>query len=416
MRKNNERPGDRARLRLLHTRAAKGRCASLTIAAMHTTRFIGALALLLAAQALSAQTTSARSEQAQQELEALRDKIESVQQSIEHDRGERGDLAETLAEAQRAVREASDRLDGLSEAISGHEQAIVHLTRQRDAEKNQLNDELDALRAQVRAAYASGQMDKLRMLLSGHEPARLGRMLVYYEYFADAQTRQVERLRTALAALAARQSALEAEQRALAEQRRARSATLDRLERRQARRRETMDALDVRLASRESSLEQLEADEAQLEQLIGSLQTELADLPEPPGAGDFAALKGRMTPSVSGRVLAQFGASKSGGMLQWQGEWRAAPAGAPVSAVAAGRVVYVGYMHRYGLIVVLDHGDNYYTVYGHAESAYVEVGDAVARGQPIARAGTSGGHRQSGAYFEIRKGSKPVDPAHWLAG
>ncbi len=388
---------------------------------MHTIRLIGALALALLlaaplAQFSSAQTPSARSEQAQEELDALRDKIESVQQSIEQDRGERGDLAETLAETQRAVRQASDRLEGLSEAISGHEQAIIHLRRQRDAEKNQLNDELDALRAQVRAAYATGHMDKLRLLLSGHEPARLGRMLAYHEYFADAQTQQVERLRTALAALAARQSALEAEQQALAEQRRARSAPLGRLESSQARRRETMAALDARLASRESSLEQLEADEAQLEELITSLQSELANLPAPPGAGDFAAPKGRMTPPVPGRLLADFGAAKPGGVLQWQGEWRAAPAGAPVKAVAAGRVVYVGYMHRYGLIVVLDHGDNYYTVYGHAQSAYVETGEAVARGQPIARAGTSGGHRQSGTYFEIRKGSQPVDPAGWLAG
>lgn len=384
---------------------------------MHRTRFIATLALaLLLVAPLWAQNPSQRSAQARAELEALRAKIEQVRKSIAQGENQRSDLAETLAEAGRAARQAAQRLAALDDAIARREQAVARLKRRRDAEKTRLHNDLDALRAQVRAAYATGRMAKLRLLLSGENPARLGRMLVYYEYFAGAQTQQVKQLRDALTELARRQSALEAERQALAAQRAARTATLARLEQNQAARRTAMAALDARLAARESTLEELKADAAHLEDLIGSLQAKLATLPESPGTGDFAALKGRMTPPVPGAVLAGFGTPKSGGKLHWQGDWRAAPVGTPVKAVAAGRVVYVGYMHRYGLIVVLDHGNGYFTVYGHAQASYVDVGDRVARGQPIARAGTSGGHRRSGVYFEIRKGRQPLDPARWLAG
>lgn len=384
---------------------------------MHCTRLIGTLACaLLCTAPVWGQNAGQRSQQARAELEALRAKIEQVRQAIEQGEDQRSDLADTLAEAARAVRRASGRLQELERAIAGHEQAVARLTRRRDAEKARLKQELDALRAQVRAAYTTGRMDKLRLLLAGEDPARLGRMLVYYEYFAQAQTRQVDTLRDVLAELAQRQSALEAEQQALAKQSAARAATLARLERNQAERRTAMAALDARLAARESTLEEFKTNAARLEDLIGSLQRKLAALPEPSGSGDFAALKGRMTPPVAGPLLASFGTPKAGGRLSWQGQWRAAPAGTPIKAVAAGRVVYVGYMHRYGLIVVLDHGDDYFTVYGHAQSSYVDVGERVARGQPIARAGASGGHRRSGAYFEIRKGREAVDPARWLAG
>ena len=240
-------------------------------------------------------------------------------------------------------------------------------------------------------------------------------MLVYYEYFANAQSRQVVQLQDALADLIVRQNALEAEQEALAGQRSARTRTLATLERNQSQRRESIAALDKRLSSQNASLEDMQADAARLERLMGSLQRELADLPDP-GDGAFARLKGRMAAPVRGRVLARFGARKAGGPLRWQGQWLGAPEGTRVNAVADGRVVYVGFMHRYGLIVVIDHGSNYYTLYGHTESSYVDVGDVVRRGQPVALAGHSGGHSQSGVYFEIRRGQTPINPSTWLGG
>ncbi|MES1924513.1 peptidoglycan DD-metalloendopeptidase family protein [Salinisphaera sp. T31B1] len=358
-----------------------------------------------------------RSARAQAELDALRDRIDTVRGQIAADQSQRSDLADRLSAAETEIHTASKHLRELDGDIKRAQARVDDLAGRRNAEREDLADQLAALRAQVRAAYSSGRMDKMRLLLSGQSPEKLGRMLVYYEYFARAQTRQVATLREALADLIVRQKALETQQKALSDQRSARAATLSRLESNQRQRRQTIDALDKRLSSRTASLKELRADAARLEKLMGTLSEELADLPSP-ASGDiaFSRLKGRMAPPVRGKMLARFGSRKAGGPLRWQGIWLAAPEGTPVKSVASGRVVYVGYMHRYGLIVIIDHGHNYYTLYGHAESTYVEVGDAVTRNQTIARAGRTGGHRRSGTYFEIRRGQTPINPADWLSG
>ncbi|MGH8561457.1 MAG: murein hydrolase activator EnvC family protein, partial [Nevskiales bacterium] len=117
---------------------------------------------------------------------------------------------------------------------------------------------------------------------------------------------------------------------------------------------------------------------------------------------------------LRGPVLARFGAPKAGGKLSWRGLWLEAPAGTPVQAVARGRVVYVGWMHSYGLIVIVEHGNNFYSLYGHAQSTSVSLGDLVLPGQVLALAGDSGGHEKSGVYLEIRNGKNPVNPQQWL--
>ena len=78
-------------------------------------------------------------------------------------------------------------------------------------------------------------------------------------------------------------------------------------------------------------------------------------------------------------------------------------------------MVYVGWLHRYGLIVLVEHDGGYYSLYGHAQTATVKVGDMLRAGQVLARAGDTGGHEQPGVYFELRKGTQAIDPRQWLA-
>src|SRR3546814_7223781 len=96
----------------------------------------------------------------------------------------------------------------------------------------------------------------------------------------------------------------------------------------------------------------------------------------------------------------------SSDLLRWNGHWIAAREGAPIQAVAQGRIVYVGWMHRYGLIVLIEHDGGYFTLYGHCQTADVQLGDSVRAGQTIADAGATGGYEQAGVYFEIRKGDR----------
>ncbi|HET7315461.1 murein hydrolase activator EnvC family protein [Salinisphaera sp.] len=358
-----------------------------------------------------------RSAQARAELSALHDRIAQVRRQIAAGSDQRSELSDALAQAQSRISDARRRLDRLDDDIAEHKQRIKRLKQQRDAERDRLSGELDALAAQVRSAYETGRMSRMRLLLSGAAPERIGRMLNYYQYFSEAQSRQVDHLKSALARLASKQQSLENERAQLAAQREARAATLDSLEASEQKQQATLAALEQRLSSHRSSLSDMRAQQARLKKLLNSVQTQLSDLPPVPSGVPFYKLKGRMHPPVPAKkVLARYGQTKSGGPLRWQGEWFAAPQGAPVHAVAGGRVVYVGYMKGYGLIVIVDHGHGYYSLYGHAAASYVDVGDAVSTGQTIATAGHSGGHSKSGIYFEIRHGEEPVDPSRWLSG
>jgi len=358
----------------------------------------------------------ARTQRARAELSALRDKIDDVRDRIASDSSQRGQLSSTLEKAQKEIADTRARLDTLDKSVSDHEQRITRLTQQRDAERAELGQQLDDLAAQVRGAYETGRMSRMRLLLSGDSPEKVGRMLAYYRYFSDAQSSEVANLKEQLARLVSKQQSLENEKASLDDQRSARAQTLARLEANRKQQQATVAALDKRLSSGRASLSDMRNDERQLEQLVNTVQRQLSTLPPVPTGTPFYKLKGRMRPPVSGRVLARYGQTKGDGPLRWQGQWFAAGQGTAIKAVAGGRVVYVGYMKRYGLIVIIDHGSGYYSLYGHAAASYVDIGDQVRAGQSIATAGHSGGHTTNGVYFEIRHKQNTINPASWLAG
>ena len=88
--------------------------------------------------------------------------------------------------------------------------------------------------------------------------------------------------------------------------------------------------------------------------------------------------------------------------------------GSPVRAVADGSVVFAEWMTGYGLILIVDHGNGYLSLYAHNESLLKDVGAVVKRGDAVARVGNSGGLAQPALYFELRRNGQPVDPAVWI--
>jgi septal ring factor EnvC (AmiA/AmiB activator) len=357
-----------------------------------------------------------RSAHVRAELSALRQRITKVRKQIAQESGQRKDLTKALAKAQSRISSTRKQLDSLDHDIAAHKKRIARLKKQRDAERADLSGELATLRDQVRAAYETGRMSRMRLLLSGAAPERVGRMLTYYHYFTAAQSDQVAHLKSVLARLVSKQKSLQNERNQLTAQRHARAKTLDSLQATQQKQQATLAALDQHLSKRKSSLADMKSQEQELKDLLDSIGKELANVPPTPSGVPFYKLKGRMHPPVSGKILAAYGQPRHGGPLHWQGSLFAASRGSPVHAVAGGRVVYVGFLKSYGLIVIINHGHGYYSLYGHTATSYVDVGDAVSTGQTIATAGHSGGHHRNGVYFEIRHGRKPVNPASWLAG
>nr|WP_238531521.1 peptidoglycan DD-metalloendopeptidase family protein [Collimonas fungivorans] len=127
----------------------------------------------------------------------------------------------------------------------------------------------------------------------------------------------------------------------------------------------------------------------------------------------FESLRGQLRLPVRGDVMARFG-SKRGDGPSWKGLFIRTPEGSEVKAVAAGRVVFSDWLRGFGNLIIVDHGNQYMTIYGNNQALLKRPGDAVKAGDVIASAGNSGGNEQSGLYFEIRHQGRAFDPLGWV--
>ncbi|MDN5937515.1 MAG: peptidoglycan DD-metalloendopeptidase family protein [Salinisphaera sp.] len=350
----------------------------------------------------------------QARLDQLRERIQAVQEQIDAKQEQHDQISDDLADTQRQIAALEKQLQKLGQTVATRRKRLEHLQAQGEKLGAGLARQLAALARHVRAAYRTGRQGRLQLLLAQDNPATVGRLLGYYQYYAQAQQLQVSGLRDDLAALAANRRAVGAQLQRLEGARAQQTATLADLKQAQGERQTLLAKLENRLVERRGQLRALKHDEAKLEDLIETLARRLSDLPAGGQTGPFANRKGSLIPPVDGPRIARFGEPKLHGRLHWNGVWLGAAPGTPVVAAAAGRVVYIGRMYRYGLVVVLDHGGDYYTVYGHNQSIATQLGAWVDAGEIIAHAGTSGGHRSSGVYFEIRHREQPLNPAQWL--
>ena len=148
----------------------------------------------------------------------------------------------------------------------------------------------------------------------------------------------------------------------------------------------------------------LKAVEARLARLVSELARSVPSLaPATPGEVRFSALRGRLPLPVRGELTGRFG-----------GLFIRAPEGQPVRAVARGRVVYADWMRGFGNLLILDHGENYLSIYANNEALLKQVGDVVEGGEPLALTGASGGNEETGLYFEMRHLGRPFDPRQWV--
>ncbi len=353
----------------------------------------------------------------EQALKELRARIEGVSKTIEADLGTRDALASKLQDTERRAAAIKKQLKALSRQENEQRARI----RDSESELAAANKDLERLHAglgkQLRAAYVIGRQGQTQLLLNQSDVNKVGRVLVYYDYLQRAQTNAISGIHTRVSELEAMAERVQAEIARLAELKTEQKKALDSLNDSRKERTEALTELRQRINDSKNELARLKQDERSIGDLIKNLQKKLTDLPPDATFSNqpFARLRGKLPWPARGKLISTYGDIKSGGKLTWKGHWIGAAEGDPIRAVARGRAVYVGWMHRYGLIVLIEHEGSYYSLYGHAESALVAVGDEISAGQTIARAGSTGGHEQPGVYFELRKGTDPIDPRNWLA-
>ena len=416
---------------------------------------------------------AARQTQAQRQREDLRGRIQSVQKELDAREADRKEAADALKASETAISQTSRRIAELATDLKKARGELEDLQRQITRQQRALGVRRDELSDQLRRQYSSG-LSPWSALLSGGDPQELGRNLAYLDYVSKARADTVAALKKDIERLAQLEARADARQKdvarlvsettqqkeALEAQKKERATVLARIEgQMQAQRaeatrlgqdekrlsglisdldgqlkaaqqaaaeaeRRAQEARKLELARKEKAQREAEqarrqADQARRE-ADEARRAAAADNPRQAAEADNASLapgKGlskNVRWPIRGAVMARFGTDRPEGGI-WRGILVRADAGAPVQAIGGGTVVYSNWLRGFGNLLIVDHGQEYLSVYAYNQSLLKQVGDTVRAGDNVALAGSTGGQVDSALYFEIRHRGAAVDPIAYLA-
>ena len=361
---------------------------------------------------------------AQKQLAQTRKRIQALAEEQKRIEAERNAAARELREADGQVARGQRALDATTAQIAELDAQLDQALAQQTTLAASLSGQRAELAALLRSAYALGGHGQLQVLLEQDRMGDLARVLAYHRYFERDRSARIGRLQAQLRSLAELGEQIRGRQAELETTRARQQAELAELAARKHDRRKLVASLDGKFRNRTSRLAALGRDEKATQALLAKLRRAMAQAPRPrprprSESGAKAAVSDPRIPSgalrlpVTGSVLAGFGGTLPDGHRS-QGLLIAGAAGAPVQAVRAGRVAYADWLKGYGLLLILDHGGGYMSLYAFNDTLLKNAGDAVEAGEAIATLGSSGGQGRPALYFELRRDGQPQDPRSWL--
>lgn len=379
---------------------------------MRPTRLIAGFFLCLAlfgsAGLTAAETRSDR------ELAEVRKQLEALRAGVARDTGQRDKLTQRLKDTEKRLAAAATSLETTVAELATATRRLEELKRQSRERRAELVSERASLGRLVRTAYVNGRQEQLKMLLNQEDPASLGRLMAYYRYFNGQRVGRIDQVADNLARIETLATETQDQTRRLADLKTRRAGELASLEAARGERRTVLASIDARLRNSSAKITQLESQEESLKALIEELKRRLAEFPVESDQ-PFSKLKGKLAWPVKGTLLGDFGQPRAGRRVKWNGVLVGTDRGTAVHAVAHGRVAFADWLPGLGLLMVLDHGDGYLSLYGHNETLNRAAGEWVDAGDVVATVGDSGGQARPALYFEMRKQRTPVNPHRWFA-
>jgi len=366
-------------------------------------------------------------------LQSEQKKLQQTQKRLKEEREKAADararetsLLAELEQIERRLAEKQAEVARLDKRIRRAQADIAALRGEIGKLLGQRSGQEEALARRLRAMYrVHAQGGALPVILSGDDPVTRATAVRHLTSLAALDARVIQEYRVTSEKLADRKGREEARQRELA-------GLFADAQREQA-------EVDLEAAKRRTLLAKVRDERAYHERMVGELteasrrleafirelqakQRKLAKVPppkggvEPPGVG-FGTLRGRLPWPTQGRIVTAFGAQvhpRFGTRTFRNGVDIEAAEGKDVAAVYAGHVIYTGWFKGYGNLIILDHGNEYYTLYAHIAEIEAKEGDDVRQGQRIGTVGDTGSLAGPRLYFEVRYQGKPQDPVDWL--
>ncbi|PCI66644.1 MAG: peptidase M23 [Piscirickettsiaceae bacterium] len=347
-----------------------------------------------------------------QQLAQLRQKMLVVEQTIKASQRTLSKEEKELRKVEKALGKSTAILRKLNTKLSNIKKKIAGLHRQQTELSTKVSQQKQILADQLRSAYVMGKQQKIKLLLNQEQPDRLSRVMQYYDYFNRARVENVRELNGAIVELNSVKEALAQEKLLLSPVVGARKFEQGKLITAKKQRKTVLAGLQRSIKASGSELKLLQENEKRLAGLLSSIRQAIETIPIAQGNNKaFKSLKGKLRWPLKGALHKRFGTARKSG--RFDGVLIAAREGATIRSISHGRVVYADWLRGYGLLLIIDHGENYLSLYAFNESLYKEVGDWVVEGEAVSTVGISGGQQKAGLYFSIRKNGKPVNPIHW---
>lgn len=345
------------------------------------------------------------------ELMRVTHQIEQLQQMLHSDQKQQQILELQLQATDLSMNKLSQQIQTLNLAIVQEQKKLMQLKKVQHLSATQLQFQHNVLVKQIQSAYRLGQLPTLKILFNQDNPNRVARHLHYYHALNQAKLNTIFHIKNTLQKLNLTLQDISSHQQTL-------QNLLKNMQEQQANhqhalieRKNVIAQLNQHVANKQQQLTVLIANQKTLQDIVTHLQRETKTeiLPGKP----FKQLRGKLHWPVKGAFAAHFGSALDVGDQHLSGTIINAKQGTPVQAVYDGKVIFANWLRGFGLLLIINHGNDYMSLYARNHTLYAKVGESVKTGDTIATTGSSGGYNQSGLYFEIRQNGKAVDPKIW---
>jgi len=357
-----------------------------------------------------------------EDMAKLQENIESLQAELKAVQGERSDLQKAVEKSETEINQLQKKADQIKSEIQEQNQQLQEMNNKRSSLERQQQQQQAQLAEQVRASYKLGQSSEIKVLLNQESPDALARIMKYHSVFMAAQKQKLDSYRATIAQIDELTPQIQQKATELMQLQAEFDGQRNQLKKIHGQRQVALAKANANLKGKQQELQQLQRDRDRLQALMNRVTRSLAGaaqspayVPLPSAGAKFTSRKGRLPWPTQGAMMHRFGSARVSGQMNWSGAYIRAAQGSPVIAVHYGRVVFADYFGGHGLLLIVDHGEGYMSLYAHNEVLLKKAGDLVKAGETIARVGSSGGQADNGLYFEIRYQGKPINPDAWLA-
>lgn len=367
-------------------------------------------ALLLAASSLTVYAADPEKKllEIERELKAKKGKVE---ESIRKEKS----ILSTLQRIDLNIKSQEKELQQIADQITGIQVDILSLSKELTALKDKLSRKKTYLKERLRVLYRQHYGGYALILFTAKDQQDLIRKSRYVSLIANHDATLIATYRNELRQLDEKKQRLEILRDKLDESRDAAAEKKKGLITERSRKDRILATIRSKRSTYEKAIRELETSSKELQEMIRKMKEQ--SIPGNVTGKGFRSLKGRLPWPVSGEVVAPFGQYKDPKfnitMFKNGIEIRTRPGDKP-RAVAGGRVVYADWFKGYGLLLIIDHGDGYHSLYGNLSEIFHSTGAIISKGTVVGETGDARLMNFPTLYFEIRFKGKPVDPLEWL--